>query len=851
MEQKTAKKRLKIGENGKNWLLLSLAISFMVCIFAPLETYFANKTEFWFEIKQILPIILVAFVVVCIVLCLIGMLFQKTKWSHYIYGFVFCGMLYFYIQGNYVPRNYGVLNGVDIEWGSYTGYAITSIVLILFALVASAFICFKVKEKIYSVGRLVCTILILIQLVTISTLVLQSVTSDKEDVNNMVVTTKDMLNLSEEKNVIVFILDSFDSFVMQDMLAGEQGEEYKDLFRNFVYYPDTVGGYPTTKGALPQILTGKWYENDKPYTDYVREAYINNPIYNSLEENDYSVGVYTDAGYLNPKYEMYTNVEGGDYEIASYSSFAKKLYKLVAFNYMPHQLKQYFYTTSSEFDTVRKTSVAHSGYSYDVHNFYNILQKNGLSVTDEKNSFRVYHLEGIHAPYTFGESLDSQSNVNYEVYDEAAGNFTILKMYFDKLKDLDIYDKSTIVIMADHGYTELGQNPLFMVKNTDDNHKFVISDVGMTYDYLDDIFISLAKGEKASETYIGELSENGGQRRFIHYSWDNSWDRQYLPNMVEYIVVGNPNDYSNFSATGKVFTSRENAEKYQYKLGTTLFFGEKQTANAHCLYGFLGGGNSYTWSVGENAAMLFYTDPNFEMLKITLDYDVYAGKQRVIVYMNGNKVDDYTAQGPEEKTIFIPKECASGKELLLEFEFPDAISPKERGESHDVNKLALAMKSLSIKAVKVDSYAEIETNTEKENIIYELSFKKENTAGKYIVKGFSDNENDFTWTNGNIAEILLNVQETNSDLQLIMEYGVYTGKQRVIVSVNENMVEDYIAASEETKSFIIPAEYVLDGVLRLTFELPDAVSPQSRGEGNDMRRLGLAMKTLKLSAIDE
>ena len=282
-------------------------------------------------------------------------------------------------------------------------------------------------------------------------------------------------------------------------------DTYSDIFKDFTYYKDTLGAYPTTKGALPQILTGVWYENEMPYADYIESAYTNNNIYKCLETNAYSVGIYTDRRFLCSDVSKYENVELGTYKIGNKLKFINNLYKMVAFNYAPHQWKKYFFYNSSDFESQKELAVKNSVYSSDVQTFESNLSIDGIDVSEKNNCFRLYHLEGAHAPYTFGENLVTDENIEYTSYDEAAGCCLLVKQYIDKLKDLGIYDNTAIVIMADHGEGGYAQNPIYLVKNRDEIHELRISDKPMSYEYLADIWTALINGEMVDYTIIGTI----------------------------------------------------------------------------------------------------------------------------------------------------------------------------------------------------------------------------------------------------------------------------------------------------------------------------------------------------------
>ena len=146
---------------NKSWLWLSIALCFMLSVFAPLETFFTNETEFWFFfISAFCLFLLMTFVISAVLVTAIFFFLQKSKLSMYIYSGIFCILLYLYIQGNYIPRNYGVFDGVDIEWDSFPLYATLSIALLLIFLALFILVVVKVKEKIFSIGKVVCIVLI-------------------------------------------------------------------------------------------------------------------------------------------------------------------------------------------------------------------------------------------------------------------------------------------------------------------------------------------------------------------------------------------------------------------------------------------------------------------------------------------------------------------------------------------------------------------------------------------------------------------------------------------------------------------------------------------------------------------
>ena len=683
----------------KYWILLLFAISFCFCIFAPLEIFFSNKSEFWFHLGHLLPIVILVFVSVFVVLTLITIPLSMTKVAVDIYSFLIFLMLYFYIQGNFIPRNYGVLDGSEIDWGRYKVYGFLSVCLIVLFLsiwFVYNFVLKKFKHLTYKFGKVICLFLISIQVITIGILYLQNDVFQKSSDVNLVVTSDKIFEVSKENNVIIILLDTFDATDMNNILIGENFEFVNTVLQNFIYYPDTVGMYPTTKAALPHILTGIKYKNEEPYEYYIQKAYEKTHLYRELVEKDYSVGVYTSSEYLNQNYSIYENLVQSKYKIKIPLGFMKKIYTMVMFNYVPHQLKKNFIVFDNEFLKFRETEKHLPLFSADTQKFYRTLTDSTLNIGNNENVFRFYHLAGIHKPYTFGKDLQTKKE-KYTVTDEALGCMTLLSVFFNKLKEKDVYDSSTIIIMADHGHYKFSQNPLFLVKNKNELHPLFISSAKMSYDYLQDLLVSLIKYEMPiSENEIMTIAAKNTERQFLFYNWDNFWARLYLPTIKEMITKGFASNEDEFVFTGNRF----DASKYEeYKIGKILSFAKQDgaTARKYCVNGFSASGKEYTWSDGFEAEIRMRLKGSFKNIVLDMDYFTYNGTKSVYIYANENKIAEYIADGSEQKSFVISGSfIGEDRQLVLKFLLPDAISPLSRGVSDDDRNLSLGFRKIRL-----------------------------------------------------------------------------------------------------------------------------------------------------------
>ncbi len=112
--------------------------------------------------------------------------------------------------------------------------------------------------------------------------------------------------------------------------------------------------------------------------------------------------------------------------------------------------------------------------------------------------------------------------------------------------------------------------------------------------------------------------------------------------------------------------------------------------------------------------------------------------------------------------------------------------------------------------------------------------------------GWSFQEDGFTWTSGDAAVLNLPARAAGETgrLMLAVHPMTYPGlqAQRVGVSVGGQRVADLVASGDCVLEVQIPAALSsLGEMLSVVLHLPDATTPTQAGQGNDDRRLGLAV----------
>lgn len=130
------------------------------------------------------------------------------------------------------------------------------------------------------------------------------------------------------------------------------------------------------------------------------------------------------------------------------------------------------------------------------------------------------------------------------------------------------------------------------------------------------------------------------------------------------------------------------------------FKSETNTAAGYTTSGFSDAESWGTWTSGKEAILSFnYLDAQSDLV-LTLECPMSYGEQSVLIYANDVLIDEYVFSGNENRSIVIPKDCIQDDSLTIRFELPDAVSPKEKGESEDTRELAIGISRLTLERVE-------------------------------------------------------------------------------------------------------------------------------------------------------
>lgn len=533
-------------------ILLSLAAGFMLFVFAPLEIYFSNKYEFWFDFYTLFPVCVLMFLVFWGVCVLLFAILHRVNQKLFYYGIIagFIGFICTYVQGNYMVGNLPLLDGNPINWGDFGMQRVYSIMLWV---ITSVLVLFAVKkfsaEKVVKAAGAAGVAFLLIFLITVTTVGIMN--DGLERKSKMSNTMNYALEMSTKQNFVIMVLDSVDGAKMSK--AIEEHPEYREIFADFTYYSNTMAVYPSTLYAVPYLLSGEWYENGEDYMEYGKRAYGKSVIFDELEKEGYRLGLYEpEAFMLDESMFRFENVVDVNGSISSLWQFVKLELKLVGFKYMPFDLKRFCVTVPAEILALRTLDSATVGIPCIAGNqeFYEYVCENEITLTKDK-CFRYFHLEGAHAPWINDEYMNRIENGTYEQSIEAS--MTMVAAYLEKLKARDVYDNTAIMILSDHGYNTYDENSvgrqhaIMYVKGIGESYDSLqISEAPISHVDCADAYRRLLEGKTGTDVFDYKEGDYR-ERRYLYYDFDDP------THFYETLQTGHASDENTLIFTGKEF----------------------------------------------------------------------------------------------------------------------------------------------------------------------------------------------------------------------------------------------------------------------------------------------------------
>jgi len=268
---------------------------------------------------------------------------------------------------------------------------------------------------------------------------------------------------SKKKNVIVLVLDTFQSDAFQEIMNQEPN--YGKIFRDFTYFRNNLGGYTGTFFSVPLILTGQYYwDQSQSIKEYTKKAYLSCSLPYILKNSGFHVGLYP----LQFPDILFSKEIASNFvsKKAVKSAEMAFLLDLALFRQLPQFLKKKVYNNQKWFlcryfddphvsrpGKKRKPRLRKKTYM-DLNKDQENIELFEASMTlIGRPVFKYWHWRGLHPPLARKENCEYArlEFTRFNYIGQAKCVLRLVDRFLAKLKEAEIYDNSMIVVVGDHG----------------------------------------------------------------------------------------------------------------------------------------------------------------------------------------------------------------------------------------------------------------------------------------------------------------------------------------------------------------------------------------------------------------
>lgn len=661
-------------------LPLCLFFALTLTLFAATQMVCDNQEEFWFTWAQMAPgVVRVGLWVWGALTLLLAVLPRRAfPWGQgVLLGLGVAALL----QGNGLNADYGALNGQAIAWGEYTVYGLINTALWAGIL----FICLSLRQ--WKRFGALCVVLPCLLAVGEGGWIAYRAAQAPTPQTETYLSQAGLYTVGTEENLLVLVLDSVDADQFAQALA-----EDPDLSRRlegFTWYRNAMGLSDPTKYGLPALLTGQAYTQPVDYAGFIAAAYADAPLYTMLAGDVWDARFFTDSRYVSLDAGVVDNLAREELAVNDPAGLTRDLLRLCAFRYAPHFLKPQLWMYSNVFLPYAQ---AQGEPVYEVTDpaFDARLREEGLEATVER-AFRLIHLTGMHPPYTMDADCQYQAQ-GVTAQEQMRGCLRLAEDYLEQLRVLGVYDRSAVLILADHG-TDTVHRPLLLLKRPGDTGEMAVNDAPVSYADLPATYVALLTGAQAG-TELWSIPQ--GQARTRLYYHESSRNNAF--NLYEYSTQALSPSWEELIPTGRVFHGDSLEAAAPYTLGETLYFDLRATARPYLVSGFSSADFHSTWTVGESGriSLPLARLPRSDTLTVEMKFlSIMGGSQRLRVDCGGQTVFEGTVTDYTLRFSF-PASLVQDQTLTLDFTYPDAISHLKAGLSEDTRQVAFAVTELTV-----------------------------------------------------------------------------------------------------------------------------------------------------------
>ena len=442
-------------------------------LFGPWTVHETNRTEFLVGFWELAPNLVWLIGPVVGVLATLGIVMPARWFPRYVAGLCAVGVL-LWAQGNLLLADYGLLDGGGLDLASHAWRTpVEAGLWVCVLLVAVVFV-----DRVARVAPVACVALVTLQATVLLVPVGRVATLDAPPTTATETTWRlpppEIYELSGTRNLIHIVLDGFPTHTFADILDADRPAFDRD-WSGFTFFANHLGASRITLLSMPAMLSGVAFRNELPF----REFLARHPsVFHVLGQQGYQLRSLASRGHdhLNPSF---SGVEAAiRYDIPTpYGSYrdyvdvaAAQLLDLSLFRHAPHAFKPGIYHDGRWFLQQRIESrrgpEATAAQSFGAAAFLREFA-NRVTQGEDAPVYTLLHVLTPHLPVLTDADCahaPKLAPVPEDFTNQARCALSAVRTLLQRLRDLDLYDQSAIIVTSDHESTWLLSNPKMSIR---------------------------------------------------------------------------------------------------------------------------------------------------------------------------------------------------------------------------------------------------------------------------------------------------------------------------------------------------------------------------------------------------
>ena len=634
-----------------------------VLLFGPWTVHATNRVEFLAPFRDLAPPWLGLLALVAGALAALGLLLSARGFRRYVAGLCAAGVL-LWLQGNLLVADYGLLDGGGLDLAPHRWRAPLEAGLWVGVLALAVAAARPISRAAPTASALLMALQAAVLLVPGAVPAARSTGAVPAADETWRLAPQEIYGLSSTRNVFLVVLDMFGSDVFAELARAEPARFDRD-WAGFTYYPDHLGALRRTDGSIPAMLTGAAFRNEVPFRRYRAR---HGTIFEALGREGYrlrSLTAIPSVGHPDP---LRPGAEDAiRYTIPSpYSRYRDylaaaraQLLDLSLFRHAPHGLKRHVYHEQQWLLQARHAGRPDAAARAErpIGNLAFLAEfTERLHAAVDAPAFTFLHLVTPHPPLVTEADCTPSRRPRPHTRESYAAQahcaLAALEDLWERLRALELYDRSGIVVTSDHGWdvmrppdhplrgldTPAGPldgiaadaTPLLLVKPAGDRGPLRVSEAPTTITDVPATLLDLADLPNALRRGTSARALDAAAprpRTYATHNGEGTWRRPYYDLLHVFAVEGRVSDPASWRYRRAVFEPSDDpaAQRRAHRVGLAEAPGDAPA----------GAGSSTYWT-GPYAAFFVPADTGrvaFEVRKAPA-----PAEQTVTVHVDGELV---------------------------------------------------------------------------------------------------------------------------------------------------------------------------------------------------------------------